>query len=83
VPLARTLLRVEARRRLPGRLLSSASRVRRLSMSELRSVTVIRLIVAISIRASSRAVPKTAAARVAAFSSVLHARVASLVCSAA
>jgi hypothetical protein len=40
VLLARTLLRVEERRRLPFRLLSSARRVRRPSMSGLCSVTV-------------------------------------------
>jgi hypothetical protein len=43
VLLARTLLRVEARRRLSGRLLSSARRLRRPSMSGLRSVTVRRI----------------------------------------
>jgi hypothetical protein len=76
--LARALLRVEARRRLPSRLLSSASRVLRPFMSGLHSVTVRRLVAATSICASSRIVSRAAAASVADFASVLHARVASL-----
>jgi hypothetical protein len=47
-------------------------------MAGLRSVTVRRLIVATFVRASSRVVLRSAAASVAAFVSVLHARVASL-----
>jgi hypothetical protein len=48
VLLVRALLRDEARRRLPGRLLSSASRVRRIFMAGHRSVTVRGLIAATS-----------------------------------
>jgi hypothetical protein len=47
-------------------------------MFGLRLVTVIRLIAANSICASSRFVSRTAAASVAAFARILHARVASL-----
>jgi hypothetical protein len=73
-----TLLCVKTRRRLPSRILFSATRILRPSITGLRSITARRLIAATFRRAFSRVMCRTLAATVAVFAHVLRARVASL-----
>jgi hypothetical protein len=78
VLVARTILCVKARRRLHSRLNSSATRVRRRSITELRLITARRLITATFRRAYSGVVFGASAAGVAIFAHNLRARVARL-----